>query len=758
MARRSAGPGPTRALLAVLAWTLALLASMAIPALAQGPPFGERPDGAHVVDDAGVLQRDPEAALEQSFAALQQSTGVDVVAYLQVKPGAREPEAVAADATALLESWGVGGPDGDGAVLMMNLGQNARGVAALIGGAGLLQRIDQASLDAIVAEAIQPSLSEEQPLAALTQGIVALSNRLGGPPPSARPGVSPAPSTTPTQAPVASPIPQPVGLPDIGPPPPAGPPFGEPVPGATVYDYAGVLSRDVVASLSRRIRRIEDLTGAEVVVYTQVKPESDTFAEAERDAIALMDQWGIGRRGFDDGLVILLDLDESREHGQAQLYAGPGFRASYMTNEDRQRIFTDEMLPYLLDADFNSAMLAAMETIEAETTPERAQSLQLARQVDAATGLVVAPLVLIGLVAWAGWSWMRYGRDPEVVDDPSVIMPAPPPGLTPAAAAVIIDGRATRHALTTALVDLAARGEIRFRESPANAEGKLEVDILRPDVRDPRLTRNRQAPLGDAEAYLLERIQSIADGAGRIDAQDLLKLGKHVEPFEDRLEKHVASEGWYREPPSRSTERWTLRAAVVLIVGVVAVVIALNLPSNGLLLLGAAVLLAAVAMFVLARVMPQRTMNGAMVFAWLAAYRRTLQKTLEASGTMDQVVAARTVPWLETADQAVVWGYALGLHEEVEDVLERSIEATKGATPGTVIYFPSWYVGGGGGTMGSAGGPSGAFSSSAMPNFAAMTAALATVGNSPASSGSGSSGGFGGGSSGGGGGGAGGGF
>jgi hypothetical protein len=60
--------------------------------------------------------------------------------------------------------------------------------------------------------------------------------------------------------------------------------------------------------------------------------------------------------------------------------------------------------------------------------------------------------------------------------------------------------------------------------------------------------------------------------------------------------------------------------------------------------------------------------------------------------------------------------------------------------------------------MGSAGGPSGAFSSSAMPNFAAMTAALATVGNSPASSGSGSSGGFGGGSSGGGGGGAGGGF
>ena len=53
----------------------------------------------------------------------------------------------------------------------------------------------------------------------------------------------------------------------------------------------------------------------------------------------------------------------------------------------------------------------------------------------------------------------------------------------------------------------------------------------------------------------------------------------------------------------------------------------------------------------------------------------------------------------------------------------------------------------------------GVFSSSAIPDFGAMTAALSTIGNSPSSSGSGGGGGgFGGGGSGGGGGGAGGGF
>ena len=50
--------------------------------------------------------------------------------------------------------------------------------------------------------------------------------------------------------------------------------------------------------------------GAEIVVYTQVDPgisEDENLAKAA----ALMDQWGIGRSGFDDGLVLLVGLDET---------------------------------------------------------------------------------------------------------------------------------------------------------------------------------------------------------------------------------------------------------------------------------------------------------------------------------------------------------------------------------------------------------------------------------------------------------------
>ena len=96
MARRAARPsGPTRALLAALAWALLTLLSVVPATLAAGPPFDARPDGAgaHLVDEAEVIPRQPQAALEVALAVPADTTGTDIVTYLQVKPASRTPEA-----------------------------------------------------------------------------------------------------------------------------------------------------------------------------------------------------------------------------------------------------------------------------------------------------------------------------------------------------------------------------------------------------------------------------------------------------------------------------------------------------------------------------------------------------------------------------------------------------------------------------------------------------------------------------------------
>jgi hypothetical protein len=147
-----------------------------------------------------------------------------------------------------------------------------------------------------------------------------------------------------------------------------------------------------------------------------------------------------------------------------------------------------------------------------------------------------------------------------------------------------------------------------------------------------------------------------------------------------------------------------------------------------------------------------------MVRAMLAAYRRTLEKTMAQARSMDEVVAEAGLAWLDTPDKAVVWGVALGLQKDVEDVLERSIRDLEAGRAAATTYVPAWYGSGAGGGAGSGGGGGGGlFSSSPIPNLGGMIAVLGTIGNSPSSSGSGG-GGFGGGGSGGGGGGAGGGF
>jgi Predicted membrane protein len=164
---------------------------------------------------------------------------------------------------------------------------------------------------------------------------------------------------------------------------------------------------------------------------------------------------------------------------------------------------------------------------------------------------------------------------------------------------------------------------------------------------------------------------------------------------------------------------------------------------------------------VFAQAMPAVTMPGAMIRAMLAAYRRTLQKTMAQARSMQQVVDEAGLDWLDTPDQAVVWGTALGLQSEIEGVLSRSLEDVKtGQASGVVPYFPVWYQTSSGTpfmSSGAGGSGGGLFSDSGIPDVGGMMSALGTIGNSPSSSGSGG-GGFSGGSSGGGGGGAGGGF
>jgi uncharacterized membrane protein YgcG len=463
-------------------------------------------------------------------------------------------------------------------------------------------------------------------------------------------------------------------------------------------------------------------------------------------------------------------MEPNLEHGQVQLYAGPGFEAAYLSNQERQSIFENDMLPSLRTGDFDGAVDAALTKVAAAATPEHAADLERGRQVNAVIGLVGAPIVFLALVGWGFWNWRRYGKDPVYLDDPSILMPAPPPDLTAATGALVMDGATSRRALTTAMLDLASRGLIAFRDEPGILWQAHKVGIdTNPPAADAQTEAQRRLnsrrPTGPAETVALTKIRTLGEQTdGFIASSDLPSFGTNVATFDTALERNAVDRGWFGERPSKVVTRWVGRGVFAIVAGGIALILGLNIPFAGLTLIGGASIAGGVILLLLAKAMPAVTMSGAMIRAMLAAYRRTLQKTMAQARSMDQVVAESGLDWLDTPDQAVVWGTALGLQGEIEGVLSRSLEDVREgrtATSGAVPYFPMWWQNSDGVPFASAGSvPSSGgsvFSDSGIPNVGGMMAALGTIGNSPSSSGGGG-GGFGGGGSGGGGGGAGGGF
>ncbi len=530
----------------------------------------------------------------------------------------------------------------------------------------------------------------------------------------------------------------------------AGPPFPDPVEGIRVYDTAEIWSVAAKEEAQRISDSIEERVGAQVVAYSQPVDYGTSFDEARAQAAALGHQWGVGRAGFDDGYVILFDIDPSGVHGQVAMVAGDGFRAAYLPDDQTQRIFDEEVVPELVGGqpDFDAALLAAMRAVDAAATPQAAAMLQAGRIVNAVVGIVVAPLLAILLIGVAVFQWLRYGRDPEYLDSPSILLPAPPASLTAATGALVYDGQSSRRTLTTALLDLASRGKLAFEDRPGLLSRKVAVVTAPEPQGDPvaeawqRLADRR--PLSDAEAYALRELRELG---GTVEENELLKFGTKVGDFDERLEAHAVTQGWFREAPRAAQRRWAVVGGLELGAAAGAGVLAVVIPMSGLFLVALGLGVAGIVTLILSRAMPARTMAGAMTRAMLAAYRRTLQKTMEQARSMGEVVERAAMEWLETPDQALVWGVALGLQDQVDEVLRRSVEdVERGRADPASTYVPAWFGPSGSGGHGGWSGSSGSvFSGSAVPSVGGMLAVLGSVGNAPSSSGGGGGGSFGGG-------------
>lgn len=122
-----------------------------------------------------------------------------------------------------------------------------------------------------------------------------------------------------------------------------------------VSNPAGVLTRAAADSIDRMLYALEEKTGIETVVA--VVPsigQADCFDFAHE----LLNQWGVGKKGKNNGLVILLVTDQRC----IQFYTGYGLEGD-LPDAICKRIQTQYMIPYLKGGDWNRGMVAGVNAV-----------------------------------------------------------------------------------------------------------------------------------------------------------------------------------------------------------------------------------------------------------------------------------------------------------------------------------------------------------------------------------------------------------
>ena len=480
-------------------------------------------------------------------------------------------------------------------------------------------------------------------------------------------------------------------------------------PGVYVYDLAGIWSSTTVDRAQSIAAAIRERTQAQVAIVSWPSDDPDvSTGTARADAITIMDTWGVGRKGINDGLVVLFDMDEgSTRHGQIYLYAGSGYLDSYLNEDEAASVVNDTMLPKAKDGDLDAALLDGLARIDAATQPGGNPDRGTQAIINA---LLAALIVGAGALVFGLFlkTWWERGRDARVVlIDDSVLLPDPPPGLTPALATVLRQDKVSKDAFTAALVDLGHRGLVTFQEGAGVFGLGKHVDLVVPDkpLIDPSSLEARRRPLGSPEASLASSIRG-RSVAGVLSASTL-KSGAGAELWEAfKKSTGVAAKdaGYFRDNPNSITGRW-VAIGIVLIVAVVVFgfFFAFDTSDNGNLLrpgrafLGLPMLISIVLgglIVVFSGRLAARTPDGARTLAMALAYRNTLKFEMAASHTVGEAVEkTRTkLPWITTPDLLTVWAVAFGLKSEIDHLIKETLAAAR--STGAAVWAPAWYSGG----------------------------------------------------------------
>lgn len=122
-----------------------------------------------------------------------------------------------------------------------------------------------------------------------------------------------------------------------------------------VMDLAGRLGAEQRAQLEQRLAQFEHERGAQIAVLIVETTEGEPI---EGYALRVAEAWKLGRRGVDDGALVVLAIADRR----LRIEVGYGLEG-VLTDATSNRIIDEIMVPHLRTGDYYAALNAGVERI-----------------------------------------------------------------------------------------------------------------------------------------------------------------------------------------------------------------------------------------------------------------------------------------------------------------------------------------------------------------------------------------------------------
>lgn len=174
-----------------------------------------------------------------------------------------------------------------------------------------------------------------------------------------------------------------------------------------VTDEAGVLERAQVRRLDERLAAYEQATGRQLAVLVVGSLEGDPL---EDFSIRVVEAWELGRKGQDDGILVLLAMEEQK----VRIEVGYGLEGE-VTDLVSARIIHDVMRPYLRQDRPGAALEAGVDALIAVAGPSVAPPEPAAPGLWERTVLgrsmlwYAIMLAVLAAVAVVAWRWPAVG-------------------------------------------------------------------------------------------------------------------------------------------------------------------------------------------------------------------------------------------------------------------------------------------------------------------------------------------------------------